>query len=212
MADGSIYEFHLNQTLFGQVVKNVFHYQSRGASDPTNTLGEIAVAWGTGMIAAVSNVQCSNVEYVSIYIRHLAGDMDEATVPLSATTGAVVGDCLPPHDAFAFRFNRTSTLTRHGQKRIAGVPEGAQDDGVALAGGVTTSLEAAAAQMEHIIVAADGLSIGSELWPVIYSKYLNGELRGEVVGGVFVPMPISNLVSSVQYVRISTQNTRKLYR
>lgn len=203
MADGSVWEFHLNQSLNGQVVKNVFHYRSRGSADITVSIGAVGVAWGTAMIAAMSNVQVSQLGYVDIFVKHLAGFFEESTIPLTGTAGALAGDPLPPHDAFAFRYNRATTLTRHGQKRVAGISEGWNHNGVVDGPTELALLDVVAAQMAHVVDSADGLNTGAELWPVIYSKYLNGELRAE---------PISNLVSSVQYVRISTQNTRKLYR
>jgi hypothetical protein len=212
MALGDVWFVRLQQQLLGQVVLNTFHFQSKGSSDVTSTPVFIAQMVLDYYAVQFVDVQSEQLQYVNSYARHLAGDEEEATYPTAIYGGTQSGDCLPPHDAWAFRFNRSSTATRHGQKRLAGIPETLQHQGVVIDTTTIGLLDDCANAMEHIFTAADGLNSGAELHPVIYSTILNGELRGSVVDGVFVPAPIVNVVSSVEYVRISTQNTRKLYR
>jgi len=212
MAIGDVYEIRLQGEYLGQVILNVFHYQSAGTADISEPLLTVAAAVGTLIITDVVPTQVESFQWLSSYAKHLVEGGAEATFPFTGgEPGLQTGEGLPPHDAWAFRYNRTNTTTRHGQKRFAGVPEAQALNGVA-ASGALTALNELADTLERDITSADGFSAGEILRPVIYSQFLNGELRGSVVDGVFVPAPISNPVSSVQYVRISTQNTRKIYR
>jgi hypothetical protein len=203
MADGSVYEIRLFETLLGQQVVNVFHYQSRGSSDITVSATAILTAWNSVIAAPLVAVQSNQVTLVQATLRHLVDGGAEATLVYSASTGTVSGDCLPPHDCFAFRYNRLTTSTRHGQKRIAGVPESWNVNGAVTDTAKLALLDTLAAAFFHKVDNADGLNAGAELWPIIYSTTLNGEPR---------TTPVINQVSSVGYVRLSTQNTRKVYR
>ena len=203
MADGSVYEFRLFETLMGQTAVNVFHYQSRGANDITTSAIDTLDAWWSVIALPLANVQSGQVSFVQATIRHLVDAGEEATRSFASSTGVVSGDCLPPHDCFAFRYNRLTTSTRHGQKRFAGVPESWNINGVVTDSANITKLDTLATALFHKVDSTDGLNTGAELWPIIYSTTLNGEPRTP---------PVINQVSSVGYVRISTQNTRKVYR
>jgi len=203
MADGSVFEIRLFEELLGQQVVNVFHYQSRGSSDISSSMSDVLTAWNSVIAAPLVAVQNNHVNLLQSTIRHLVDGGEEATLTYSSSTGTVSGESLPPHDCFAFRYNRLTTSTRHGQKRIAGVSESWNVNGVVTDSTNITKLATLAAAFFHKVDSTDGLNTGAELWPVIYSTTLNGEPR--------IP-PVINQVASVGYVRISTQNTRKVYR
>lgn len=203
MADGSVYEIRYFETLMGQTCVNVYHYQSRGSSDITTPIATVLSSWNTYFAPFLVAVQSSQVTLDHCTIRHLVDGGEEASQSFVGSNGTVAGDSLPPHDCFAFRYNRLTTSTRHGQKRIAGVPESWSVNGVVTDSTKQTLLDALATAMFHKITNAEGLNAGAELWPIIYSTTLNGEPR---------VTPVINQVASVGYVRISTQNTRKVYR
>lgn len=203
MAIGDVYEIRLRGEYLGQVVLNVFHYRSSGSNDITEPIATVAAAMGSILVTAIADVQNEAFQWLDAYAKKLVEGGDESTFPFSGgVPGSVTGEGLPPHDCWAFRYNRSLTTTRHGQKRFAGVSEGQHENGVATTS-VLTDLSALADVLERDITSADGFGTGEILRPVIYSKFLNGELR---------ETPVVNPVSSVQYVRISTQNTRKIYR
>jgi len=203
MAIGDIYELRLRGEYVSQVILNVFHYQSAGTADISEPELTIAAALGNILVASLVTIQCDGFQWLDAYVKHLVDGGAEATNPFAGgSPGEIVAEGLPPHDAWAFRYNRSLTTTRHGQKRIAGIPETWQNLGIA-ATAQLDELAAVADVLERDITDADGFAAGEILRPVIYSKFLNGELRDT---------PVINPVSSVAFVRISTQNTRKVYR
>lgn len=202
MALGDVYEIRLHGEYLSQVIFNVFHYQSSGSADVTDPILTIAAAIGTYLVTAFTPFQVDGFQWLDTYAKHLVEGGTEATHPFAGGQPGIISDQgLPAHDCFAFRLNRTLTTTRHGQKRLAGIAEGSQENGVAVSG-VLTALGVACAAMAHAFDSGDGFSTGAILKPVIYSTVLNGELRA---------VPVANPVGTVQYVRISTQNTRKVY-
>jgi len=203
MAIGDVYEVRLRGEYVSQVILNVFHYQSAGTADIAEPELTIAAALGAILVAQLVNIQVETFQWIDAYVKHLVDGGAEATFPFAGgEPGVIAAEGLPPHDAWAFRYNRSLTTTRHGQKRFAGVPETWQNNGVTVSGFLTT-LDDVGDNLERDITDADGFGAGEILRPVIYSKFLNGELR---------ETPITNPVSSVSFVRISTQNTRKVYR
>jgi len=68
--------------------------------------------------------------------------------------GTVTGDSLPPYDAFGIRFIRTSRAVRHAHKRIAGVSESDQTQGV-LTAGAFSNLNAIAGFIAGPVISTD---------------------------------------------------------
>jgi hypothetical protein len=118
------------------------------------------------------------------------------TIPVGAA-GQRGGDALPPFVCYAFRLNRASTGSRHGQKRYVGVCEPDQVNGITT-GTIQTALGALASKLEDTNQDLDGnaweLQIVRKIPPVPPSTTW-----------LYAEFPIA----SVQFVSISSQNSRK---
>jgi hypothetical protein len=179
----------------------VFHYQVEIGADPVTTelslFHDNAVDWLT---TAIKDVQSNAHAFLSAKSQIIVGGDDEYETEFSPINGSASGEGMPPHDCFTFKYVRGTTNTRHGWKRIGGVPE------VAQAGGVVTStflpgLEAVAVALASSVM---GLEADDNTFhPVIVSKVLNGVPRD--------PWYI-NAIQDVVYKHIGTQNTRKIGR
>ncbi len=140
----------------------------------------------------------------SAVMRHHRADVinldDPADFDSSAYAGSPVGsrggDGLPAFVAYAFKYVRTTRAVRNGQKRIPGVAEPDQANGVVV-GGITTLLGALETALESTLTDGSG-----NVWtPRIYRR-AEPSRTPPVVRADF---PISNVLFS----RISTQNSRK---
>lgn len=137
----AILEVVLEQTFAGQQVINRFNYIQTGTPAAVSPSFGLVAALGAipdagvypplGLMAGIAFVQVSDVNFVSISAKNLYSVTDfyqtPFTVPLAGGAGA---EGLPPTNATGFRTNRTRLDIRRGFKRLAGVPEAVQTNGV----------------------------------------------------------------------------------
>lgn len=198
MAIGNRYELLDGQEYLGQDCLNVYYY--RQIAGPAGNAGDLRQSWGAAVLPAVIAIQVDDVAHVAIATKNLDVPTDFEILPLvPGTTGTLVGDPMPPFVAWAFRLLRQQTNIRHGAKRYAGVSESSQSLGVATA---------------EVMAALNNLAdaLGSDLLgdtgaiyePRIMRRLLDAE--GHLIGYEDFPFGLA------QYVRISTQNTRKFGR
>lgn len=203
MATGDLYELTDIQTLEGQQVLNVYHYKQ--VSEPTSGTSILALgdAFYTFVQLPMFSVQTEFLQHVGLRIINL-DNPDEFALVTEGETGTVPGETLPPFCSWAFRYNRSSRLVRNGQKRIGGVPEGFNDNGVAT-GTALTLLPLLAIGMGALIT--DTVTTAS-FTPRIVHKATDAGPGGDPPATVRADYA----VASVEYTRISTQNTRKFGR
>lgn len=169
---------------------NVFYYGSDTFADTLDDLITQFRAVVLSTFPAFTSTQC---EYQGITATMVKGGNQFAAQSFSLG-GSSGGDTLPPFVSWDFTLVRGGAGERNGYKRLPGVPEGLQAQGIATAGAVA-NLNIAAAAMEQIIVAV------TDQWsPVI---------RRDVVNRVVQVPPKWYDISSVQYSRIGSQNSRK---
>lgn len=203
MAIGDIYELIDIQILAGQQVLNVYHYKQ--LADPTigTPIAALEGAFYTFIQSLAMPAQSTSLAHLGYRVTNL-DNPDEFDVLVSTETGQVAGDCLPPFCAWAFRLNRATRSVRNGQKRVGGVPEAFQVNGV----------ETAAA--EALLVPL-GIAMGA----IITEPVSGGSFQPRILhkateagpGGVPPATPRADYaISSGQYTRLSTQNTRKFGR
>lgn len=197
MASGDRYQITDVQALLAQQCLNVYYYKA--VSGSTLTALTAATAFVTTLLPLILIVQSGQVTHAGINVINLDDPDDFLNMPLTTdNTGGRAGDVLPPYCCWAFRWNRSSRSVRNGQKRIPGIAESDNADGIAAAG-IAADLGNLAAGMAGVL--DDGLS--DQFEPRIVHK--------TIVGGV-VTGYVDYGVSSVEYTRISTQNTRKFGR
>lgn len=199
MAADEVFQVKLHQTwgAAGKPLLNVFYYRQLDGSLGAAELLNLCDFYLTPKLAQVQN---PIIKYTTWEVFNLddLGDYAIDTVNTPAGT-AGVSQALPSFVCYSFRFARTTRAVRNGQKRIAGVGEEYQSGGVVNDNGMLTALGELAAIMNTTLVDAGN---GSHWSPRIF-RHAGLNSKGQPVARADFP------VGSVQYVRISTQNTRK---
>ena len=194
MAVGDVVELTLHGTVLGQVNLNVFAYQQT-AGVGTDGAGGLATSFIATVVPAMQAIVTDNTGYQSVSWRSLHGTFAEGNTALGTTVGSRSAPALPPYACWAFRLLRTNSDSRGGYKRIAGIAESDQDNGV-YTGSIITPLTAMATTL-HLSLSTTG---GNTWIPVVPSFILNGSPRA---------VPLFNPVAGAIFQRISTQNSRK---
>lgn len=190
MAIGDRYSLYHKYTLLGQECMNHFVYEQ---IDGPGGAGDLAIAYGLDIFPEFKDVQ--SVSAVTTEFQVINHDDDSDFSTLSCTVGCagtVAGDPLPPFVSWAFRKNRGTRASRNGQLRIAGVTEAHTLDGAATAAALTLLNNLATALSANISNGEQGT------WTLRIPRF-------GALGALVAVFPIS----SVGYVRLSTQNTRK---
>jgi len=197
MAVGDVYNIVAAGHMDLQLVLNSFHYVRDGSSGEPDP----AALWSdflTKVIQPVRAIQTSAMIWESITIRDVDPLGIEVNLPISPVEhGNVSAESLPPFCAWSFLMTRLHRTTFNGHKRFAAIPETWQSEGV-IDSGHDTAIAAVVTGLNATIT--DGTL---DYLPCIYSTILNAEPR--------VP-PVVNLLSTVQFKGISSQNTRKFGR
>lgn len=189
---GDVIRLAVNQSLFGEEVANVYHYQCLNAA---TTIGDVVAAFNTQVRPALADLQSNDLSYVSYEATNLMNPQVEYTFQSTNGTGTVAGDAMPRFVAWGFKMVRQTKEVRNGSKRIAGVVESMVIDGeIDPANAILISLAENA-------LAATLTTSGTPSWqPVIAS------VTGNMATGYAV---VSAAVDSAEYLRVTTQNSRK---
>lgn len=194
---GPAYQLVLNGTIFDQAFVNVFWYVVlEGTGFEADDLG---VAFKIGILPSICSVQNVAVEYQQMVINGVRDSHDVATIDIVESVGTITGDCLPPYAAWAYQISRSSTQMRNGYKRLPGVSESWQSNGEAVEGTPADTLQDVGATMHTHLELAGGT--------VAVMTVPRRQFHGVVVD------PVQYWEGAdCNYVRISTQNTRKFGR
>jgi len=176
--------------VLAQETVNRFFYAGDAVPD---TLDDVVADFATNVLTPISGCMNTNASFLNIVGQGVRGfaAFTSLGVSIQGTNG---GDCLPPYAAWDFTLVRDGARERNGYKRIAGIGEGNQANGVA-SSGIVAALNTAAEAM--FLSISDGTS---EYNPVI---------RRTRVNRANVNPPQYWGVSNVIYSKIGTQNSRK---
>lgn len=188
----AIYRCKLYANLYNRQLLNVFWYE--GAAGGVAT--DVANAFIADVLPDIRNVQTDDVVYDRIVVEELNDVADFAEVSI-VSSGAIVGTALPAFIALGFRLNRTTRLTRHGQKRFAGIAE-SDIENESVVGTTNTNIPALETALAQVISLA-----GGDYQPVIMERVLNEVTQVYEISGN------TNNVASAQFTGVTTQNTRK---
>lgn len=175
-------------------ILNVFYYVGDGVDISAN---DLLAAFNTGILptwtAAVS------VDYFITHMEAYALDDAADFGSLSVgTDGDRTGEALPGFVSWTFRLNRTVRTVRNGRKAFVGVSEG----DIGAQGAPTTAQIARLTAFSNVLgLVLDGATSGDTYSPAVLHTIINGVPQtppGTLLG-----------VSSVDFVRVSSQNTRK---
>lgn len=207
MAVNDIYRVTLTQqwAFTAEIMLNIFYYQqfTPGVAEGATPL---SVAFDNVVVPAVRNIQNAAIQYLQLLVENIVPSSDNATISYtpSIDTGTRPGDALPPFTTWAFRLNRSTTASRHGQKRFAGVSEGDQNNGVAVAGIV--------AALTAVATALDDTLGGPPPGTATYVPRIFRAGRPEVtIPAKTIPavLQTSFSIANASYTAITTQNSRK---
>jgi len=186
-----VVRFTLVGTLFGQETINTFFYEVE--DDGEDIEGEIA-AFVDEVVPPIQNVASNAWGVLRVDGEYVKGGTRFGSQEINQS-GNISGDCLPSFNAFDFTLLRGGVGERNGYKRIAGVPESSQTNGVATSGALVNLALLSAAMFASLTVDA------ATLIPVIERSVINHVPQ--------VP-PQYFTISSVVYSKIGSQNSRKV--
>lgn len=200
----SILQYKHFQEFRGQEVLNIQYYRVLTLEGPTTTLSGFAEPLFDRYVENLAPFQSTGLTHTKGELYEVNGIDFDTFVPTVPPTGALAGDTLPPFNAVSIQQVRQTRATRHGWKRIAGITEAQQDDGILLPG-VVTGLQTAA----------------EELWslnPFVEDPNNSARVMGLqsiIWGGNDVGFPLgrySGIAGFVVNPEITSQNTRKIGR
>lgn len=193
------YQAVLSGTIFGTVsIKNVFYFQADTAGGSAN---DIANLFDSDLATAIATVQNIAVMWDLVEVVNLTDLADFASIGMSVP-GARSGECTPPFNAWAFQYVRPTRAVRHGWKRFAGVTEGDSANGLS-GTAMLTVLNTLAANLAAVT------DMGAYSYYPCIAKTVEVPLSSDPTKTKYVPQTLFP-AQSVQYVRISSQVSRKL--
>jgi len=203
LSDGNILRFTVMQTYLGQVCLNVDYRQVTLLDTEPEDYNDIAFGYRANWINAIqSNFQVAAVTLNQVLVENVSDGVGVGanTTPVNSSNA---GEGAPSFVALGIRQNRTTRITRHGQKRIVGLPENYfAANTLTIAPGF---IAAAEEFFEDPMLVSMGAALDNvELTPVIVGRTLN------VGSGVYeLDLGKINPVSSAVVTRMTSQNSRK---
>lgn len=126
--DNAVYQLTHTSQFDGVDVENVYFYQ-RGTGI---TAGAQALAeeWYEQVWPTINDFRSDDLTSQAISVDNLFDPTDTYTINHSIVGEYGNVEVLPPHDSISFILTRENATTRNGGKRMAGVPELVQVDGI----------------------------------------------------------------------------------
>lgn len=202
LAVNDVLQIEDHQTYLGQQLLNVYHYKVVSFESLADYV-DIADQFQVLVIAEVRDIQVTGVVHTRCVVRNLTNGID-IYEQVSSDAGTVSGDGLPSLVAASFRLVRTNATTRHGAKRIGGLAESqiAYNDPISAAVAAFTNV---ATQMGQDLVQTGTVDHDFVLQPVIVGRSETAPGSGEYE----MDLGVLNEVQSAQFIRISSQTTRR---
>ncbi|MDE8535455.1 hypothetical protein PZC41_14195 [Staphylococcus aureus] len=215
MAAGDLYELIFEQRFLGQQVLNVFHYEQAATIQPLGgSVEDVLLAeFEEQKIPAFTAVHSTDVSYVSLRCRSLF-DASKSAVKLLTGGGGLssqIDQVLPAFATMSFTLNPAEPIVRKGAKRVAGVLESVQADGILTDASYLVVLNALAEAFETPITG--GLIIQDPVWYPVLVKRIKEGVPGEEVYRLPAnsqEAQFTRIKEAVLQLLISTQNSRKV--
>lgn len=201
---GDILRITAFQALYGVQCLNTFFYElvsNTGDANYSDIATQFALQWGL----EISPNLVTNHRMHTVKVENLSNGIDFFDL-ITVKDGTIAGEALPPFNGFYFKLVRSTLETRNGRKTIAGVPE-TSNAGSGTSPGALTNLNDAATWMGSMFIWDVGGTPDFELQPVIVGR-INTAAPGDPP--VYeLDLSKINPIQNAQYIRISSQNTRK---
>lgn len=176
MAVNDVYEVVDVQSLHGQEILNVYFYQQRAAFVPS--AGNIATALAEGfseqVVPFVAACQSGDLLHIETRVRNLFNPVDAGSfiTGVAGTGSSGAAQTMPSFTAWGFTLKHDNPSVRPGSKRVAGVDESNQDDGIPsliIMPALDALAEALAAPIEGGIFLTDDI-----MFPVVVKRVRTG--------------------------------------
>lgn len=194
---GDVLEIRMTSSCLGQGVLNVWHYFVQSLVGDPPIYADFIQEFVENVILPLAEIQNEGYRWLGSTTLNLNGDPDIWQETYSIA-GQGTSQALPPFFAASFRYNRETTITRNGYKRISGMGEGSITDGSWTFD--PTALALVIQGMEEVITITSG-GASCSFQPCILGRNPDGSYDFTRIGTaqnvVLQPNP-------------TTQNTRKI--
>lgn len=186
-----------NQTYLDQNCLNVFFYECvAGGTADSEALASLI---RDNIVNNLVDIQNEGVVHRNIYVENLDDYTDFFTLTLTTgNVGTISGQGLPPYAAWSFILERASRLVRNGHKRIVGVSEASQSNGLPISGILSLLADTGTALAASFADSDDN----------IYVPRIAHRTVVPHVSTTYLLYPIA----SASFTAIGTQNSRKFGR
>jgi len=206
MATGDVYEVIDVQTQEGQQVLNVyFYYQALPLVPLSGTIAQaLAEDWADQFIPLLVDFQVDTLVHEEVRCRNLF-DADDVGITITGDAGSnETSEALPTFLAVGMKLNHDKPSVRPGGKRLPGLYEVIQDEGVIVAGAVEKLDDLAEALAEPLPA---GILIPVDtMYPCVVKRVREGdpgeyeyrlpEAQGELVFGMIIEVLWDLLITS----------------
>lgn len=201
LAVNDILEITDVQVHLGQAVYNIYYYEVQSV-EALADYDDVQGAFKLQIQDAVREIQVDTIEHTRILVRNLTNGIDLHEEPYSLF-GNHTADSEASFYALGFRLVRSTLLTRHGSKRIGGIAEDMVLGNTVVAGELPDVVALADAMAEPLEVTGTVDHDFSAI-PVIVGRFPTGDPNeGEI------DLSRINPVAAGQFIRVTTQNSRK---
>lgn len=183
-----LYKVTHSMRFLGQTCLNRYYYVD---SQDLGTAESLATLFAENIAPLVASIQAREVEHKAVAVEEIANGLPGHTVLFDGLLGQRSGTTLPSHDAYGLQLLVATAYTRSGAKRIPGIREDDQNQGDV-------------SEVWQAILDAVARVLASYLYDAV-TEYFPVIIK-ELTGGWGL-----NAISSGQYKRITTQNSRKQY-
>lgn len=183
------------QTFFNQEVLNVYFYECNGVPS-TAEINAFSSVFADAVLADARQAQHNSLRYSRVLVELVdTGYQYDLSYDVPGTYPST--EPTAPFYAYGVKLFRTDNSTRHGFKRLAGVPE---DNNTA---NIIQGIETPAALEDYLTSLAVTLTLGfglAEFQPVIIGKNNSNDVADWT----------ANPIVSAAFTKITSQNTRKI--
>lgn len=202
IAVGDIIQISDVQSYLGQLILNVYFYRIVSFEAAVD-LQVITNAWQTQAAGPIAGGQQAGLVHERTIAKNLSNGID-ILEDVWGLAGSQSGEGLASFYALGFRLVRSTALTRHGSKRIAGIPEAFVNGNSLVNPAGTTYAAAVVGFIGADLVVSGTLDNDFVAEPVIVGRFPQGDPNaGEL------DLSKINPILNAQFIRVTTQTTRR---
>ena len=147
-----VWSLTIKQNMFGRNIENVFFYNGVA---PGGNAADLRSAWNTALSVQMRNLQSAELNWTEIDTINLGDLGDFEVFPFAVGGLAGSGDTLPAFNAVGYTLNLVTRAVRPGSKRIAGILEAVQINGVLVEPTYVGHVEAFRILLDDTVVGSD---------------------------------------------------------